>query len=143
MSVLNRRELLRRLLAGLVQASGAAVFVLASAGTNAGVVPAEGEEAPLPEVDPNQEQPLGDLQQRVERLAANQLEHAPRGVGEEDSWINSGFRNNAFANGGFANGGGGFSNASFRNVPGGGGFRNTAVGGGGVNFRNGGGFRNW
>jgi hypothetical protein len=140
MASLNRREMLRNLLAGLVQASGAAVVVLASASAQAGVPAGTGDEKPLPEVDPNQQQNQ-DLEQRVEQAAAQLEEITPTSNGDEDSWVNAGFRNAGFANGGFVNGG-------FRNAAVGGGFRNTAVGGGGGAFRNtavggvGGGFRN-
>ncbi len=157
----DRREALRKLLAGLIQTGTTAVVVLTSARVEAGVGAGGQEETPQPEVDPNQiEQP--NLDQRVEQAAA-QLEEAGAipAEGDEDSWVNVGWRNgvgggwpNGFGNGpigGFGNGPiGGFGNGpvgGFRNTPIGGfgngpigGFRNTPLGG----FRNGpvGGFRN-
>ncbi len=139
----NRRELLRNLLAGLLQTGGAAVVVLAAGSASAGTPAGNGDETPLPELDPNApgQQPP-NLDERVDQAATTLDEIAPAGTGEEDSWVNGGFRNAGFANGGFRNGGfanggfrnvgagGGFGNGAFRNVPGPGGFRNGA-------------FRNW
>jgi len=119
---ITRRNLLKALLGGAVQA--AATVVLARAVPAAGA----GESAAA-----------GDVKERADRLA----EDLP--VSED------GLEPIAFANGGFANGGGGaFRNSAFRNGGGGGfangGFRNS---GGGGSFRNGGfanggggGFRN-
>jgi len=119
----SRREVLRRLLAGVFQAGGAAVVVVSVGSLRAG------DETPLPELDLTvQQPPTRGLDQRVERAAAG-AEDVPPPTGEEDSWINGGFRNAGFRNGGFANGGG-FRNSGFGNVPGPGGFRNSA-------------FRNW
>jgi hypothetical protein len=134
---LNRRQVLQQLLAGLLQ-TGAAL-VLATGTVQAGDSKTTQDDQPLPEVDPNQPQP--NLEQRAEEALAN-VGNGPIETGDEDAWINGGFRN--FGGGGFGGfGGGGFRNSAFTNGGFGGfggGFRNVGFGGGGFGgaFRNGG-----
>ena len=130
MAAPNRREVLQQLLTGLVQATGAATVVLATASAQA--------EDEKPVQEPQQGQP--SLEQRAEEALAN-AGALPSETGDEDCFVNGAFRNGGgggagFRNAGFANGGGfrnaGFTNGGFRN----GGFVNGAFANGG--FRNGG-----
>ena len=114
MSALDRRQLLRDLLNGLVQAAGTVVLarsVLAAAEGQANAADA-----------PPQSQ--ASLQERADQVAADQ-----GSIGDDE-----GHQPVSFANGGFANGGGGgFRKGGFGNG-GGGGFRKGGFANGG--FRN-------
>jgi len=163
MAMSDRREVLRQLLAGVLQAGGAAVVVLATGPVEAGTANQQ-DETPLPAEDPTvQPQPTPEeLEQRIARVAG-QADGVPPPSGEEDSWLNGGFRNVGLGGlgGGFRNvgvggglgggafrnvglgGGGGFRNGAFNNGGwGGGGFRNVGVGGFPGGFHNAA-FRNW
>jgi hypothetical protein len=122
MSTMNRREVLRSLLTGALQAAGTVVLACSA--------------LPAVAAQENQRPPAeGDFQERADRLASEEGA-APEGPGVGL------FRRGGFANGGF---GGGFRRGGFANGGWGGGFRrggfaNGGWGGGG--FRRGG-FRNW
>jgi rSAM-associated Gly-rich repeat protein len=113
MSTTNRREALRTLLTGALQAAG--TVVLACSALPAAL--AQGNQGPPAE---------GDLQERADRLASE--ENAP----PEGYELTGAFRRGGFANGGGGGGGGGFRRGGFAN----------GGGGGGGGFRRGGGFRN-
>ena len=136
MSHLSRRQLLAGFLGGLVQTAGTIVLARAVLSETA-----EGKEADTTAAPP------ASLQERADRLAAEQETPGDDGDLQEISFLNGAFRNGGFANGGgggFRNGafrnGGGFRNGGFANG-GGGGFRNGGFGNGGGGFRNGA-FRN-
>jgi hypothetical protein len=114
MSTVNRREVLRSLLAGALQTAG--TVVLACSVLPAAV--AQGQEVSQAE---------GDLQERADRVASEEDAQGQRGGPPE---YRGGFRRGGFGNG--RGGGGGFRR---------GGFGNGGFGGGG--FRRGGGFRNF
>src|SRR5262245_39309672 len=127
MSAMNRREALRSLLTGALQAAG--TVVLASSALPA--VAAQANEGPPAE---------DDLKERAERLACEE-----GAVPEGQEFARAAFRRGGFANG--YGGGGGFRRGGFGNGGGwgGGGFRRGGFGNGGYGgggFRRGG-FRNW
>jgi hypothetical protein len=136
MSDPTRRQLLAGLLGVLAQAAGTVVLARS-------VLPepqTEGDGAGAPP------RPEGDLQERADRVAAEQGPLDEEEGTEFVSFVNGGFRNGGgggFRKGGFANGGGGggFRNGGFRNG-GGGGFRNGGFANGGGGFRKGA-FRNF
>src|SRR5262249_31609193 len=129
MNEVHRRDVLKALLGGTLQAAAAVILARAVPAADAAVPP-----------------PAGDPLDRADRAAESLADPAddPFSV----AVVSGGFRNaggGGFRNGGFVNGGGGgagFRNGGFVNG-GGGGFRNTGGAfrntGGGVDFRNAGG----
>src|SRR4051794_21789274 len=100
MNQITRRNLLKALLGGALQAAATVVVAravpAASAGESAG--------------------PAGDVQARADRIAEG-LPASADGL-EPVAFVNGGFRNGGgggFRKGGFANGGGGFKNGGFAN----------------------------
>jgi hypothetical protein len=132
-NAITRRNLLKALLGGALQA--AATVVLARA---------------VPVANAESTGAAGDVQTRADRIAEG-LPASADGL-EPVAFANGGFRNGGgggFRKGGFANGGGGgggFKNGGFANGGGGGGaFKNGGFangGGGGGAFKNGA-FRNY
>ena len=103
MNAMNRREVLRSLLTGVLQTAGT---VMLACSTLPAVAAQENQGLPA----------VGDLQDRAERLAS---EEGAAPESRELAW--GGFRRGGFANGG---GGGGFRRGGFANGGyGGGGFR--------------------
>ena len=101
MSTINRREALRSLLTGALQAAG--TVVLACSAMPAALAQDQGAAE-------------GNLQERADRLASD-VNAPPDGYE-----LTGAFRRGGFANGG-GGGGGGFRRGGFANGGGGGGFR--------------------